>query len=168
MDMKTKQCELGKPTQKFSGSLTQRSWNGQESTFGIKRDPQSTILSRKNGIPRKIQRTPIWHTQGNPRSQLWKESLYGLLAKVARGVFQRCVETTLEAFICKFRFAILFLASWFHNPRWTHYLWHKDLTFLAQTKYSLRVLPIYRCLNTATPFNITTQKYFRFASIYLK
>lgn len=42
MDMKTKQCELGKPTQKFYRSLTQRSCNGQESTFGMKKDKQST------------------------------------------------------------------------------------------------------------------------------
>ena len=28
------------------------------------------------------------HTPGNPPSQLWKESLYSLLVKVARGVFQ--------------------------------------------------------------------------------
>ena len=33
---------------------------------------------------------------GNAHSQLWKESLYSLLVKVAWGVFQRCVETTLE------------------------------------------------------------------------
>ena len=41
--------------------------------------------------------TPNRQSPGNPPSQLWKESLYGLLAKVARGVFQRCVETTLDA-----------------------------------------------------------------------
>ncbi len=34
--------------------------------------------------------------QAIPRSQLWKDSLYSLLVKVARGVFQRCVETTLD------------------------------------------------------------------------
>ena len=39
--------------------------------------------------------TPLEHTSGNPPSQLWKESLYSLLVRF-RGVFQRCVETTLD------------------------------------------------------------------------
>ena len=42
--------------------------------------------------------TPLEHTPGNPPSQLWKESPYSLLVKVARGcVPVRCVETTLES-----------------------------------------------------------------------
>ena len=32
--------------------------------------------------------TPLEHTPDNPPRQLWKESLYGLLVEVARGVFQ--------------------------------------------------------------------------------
>ena len=38
------------------------------------------------------------HPLGNPpERQLWKESSFlGLLVKVAWGVFQRCVETTLD------------------------------------------------------------------------
>ena len=40
--------------------------------------------------------TPLEHTPGNPTTQLWKDSLYNLLGDRLRGVFQRCVETTLE------------------------------------------------------------------------
>ncbi len=43
--------------------------------------------------------TPLEHTPGNPPSQLWKEFLYSFIALfkgLVRGVFQRCVETTLE------------------------------------------------------------------------
>ena len=40
--------------------------------------------------------TPLEHTPGNPPGQLWKESDYSMLVKVAPGVFQRCVETTLK------------------------------------------------------------------------
>ena len=42
----------------------------------------------------------------HPLGQLWKESHYSLLVKVARGVFQRCVETTLEC---------LLISPWFHH-----------------------------------------------------
>ena len=35
----------------------------------------------------------------SPGPQLWKDSLYNLLVKVARGVFQRCVETTFESIV---------------------------------------------------------------------
>ena len=45
--------------------------------------------------------TPVEHTPTNPPSQLWKESLYSLLVKVAWGVFQGCVETTLDNGILK-------------------------------------------------------------------
>ena len=37
--------------------------------------------------------TPV---RQSPVCQLWKKSLFSLLVKVARGVFQRCVETTLD------------------------------------------------------------------------
>ena len=37
--------------------------------------------------------TPV---RQSPVRQLWKESLFSLLVKVARGVFQRWVETTLD------------------------------------------------------------------------
>ena len=47
---------------------------------------------RMGGLSKKI----TTHTPGNPPTWLWKESLYGPLVKVARGVFQRCVETTSE------------------------------------------------------------------------
>ena len=41
-------------------------------------------------------KTPLEHIPGNPPGQLWKESLYSLLVKVARGVFQfGVVETTV-------------------------------------------------------------------------
>ena len=58
----------------------------------------SAINSSENDFPRKLQHTPISHTRSAiPRQrQLWKEFLYSLLVKVARGVFQRCGETTLE------------------------------------------------------------------------
>ena len=41
--------------------------------------------------------TPLQHTPGNPPSQLWKESLYSRLVKVARGVYQfGVVKQTLD------------------------------------------------------------------------
>ena len=52
---------------------------------------------KKRVYPKKIQHTPISHTPGNPPGQLWKESHYSRFIKVARGVFERCVETTLES-----------------------------------------------------------------------
>ena len=49
-----------------------------------------------NTYPRKLQHTPRTHPKQSPVRQLWKESLHSLLVKVARGVFQRCGETTLD------------------------------------------------------------------------
>ena len=49
-------------------------------------------------ISKKVATHPdIAHPFGNPPTQLMKGfPAYSLLVKVARGVFQRCVETTLE------------------------------------------------------------------------
>ena len=55
--------------------------------------------TRQQQLPRKLQHTPISHTPGNLPSQLWKESLYSPLVKVAWDVFQRCVETTLDLWV---------------------------------------------------------------------
>ena len=56
-----------------------------------------TRIIFQNNIFKKVATHPdIAHPFGNSPTQLWKESLCSLLAKVARGVFQRCVETTLE------------------------------------------------------------------------
>ena len=51
-----------------------------------------------NLTPRKLQRTPISHTPGNPPATQTMKGIpaYSLLVKVARGVFQGCVETTLD------------------------------------------------------------------------
>jgi len=60
-------------------------WTPTETTFW------GCDVSGNHHIPRKIQHTPISHP-----TQLWKISLHSLLVEVARGVFQRCVETTLD------------------------------------------------------------------------
>ena len=60
-------------------------------------DLHGWILVKGLIYSKKITTHPdIAHPFGNPPGQLWKESHYCLLVKVARGVFQRCVETTLD------------------------------------------------------------------------
>ncbi len=50
-------------------------------------------------IPKKIATHPQSTPQAIPRSPIMKGIMaYSLLVKVARGVFQRCVETTLDYF----------------------------------------------------------------------
>ena len=52
--------------------------------------------------PRNLQHTPISHTPTNPRNANYERSpMCSLLVKVARGVFQRCVETTLNYKVSK-------------------------------------------------------------------
>ena len=70
-------------------------------TFMLSNLPARPPKPQRQKHPKKANQetynTPLEHTPGNPLPQLWKDSLYNLLVKVARGVFQRCVETTLEA-----------------------------------------------------------------------
>ena len=42
----------------------------------------------EKGYPRNLQHTPGAHPRQSPGPQLWKDSLYNLLVKVARGVVQ--------------------------------------------------------------------------------
>ena len=64
-------------------------------------NPIERIISPKSvhfacPLPRKLQHTPRAH----PRQSTWPTMkgipAYSLLVKVARGVFQRCVEATLD------------------------------------------------------------------------
>ena len=58
-------------------------------------DPHNLANFCRN--PRKLQHTPSYSTpQTICRANFSKVSLYSLFVKVARDVFQRCVETTLE------------------------------------------------------------------------
>ena len=56
----------------------------------------STVAGWKTDCPSGCCNTLRAHPRQSPVRQLWKKSLFSPLGKVARGVFQRCVETTFE------------------------------------------------------------------------
>ena len=54
------------------------------------------VFRRDLGCQSMSKQQPSKKNKYNPPGQIWKESLYSLLVKVARGVFQRCVPKVLK------------------------------------------------------------------------
>ena len=139
------------------------------------------ILDIQRGIASYIfqesYNTPLEHTPGNPPTQLWKDSLNSLLVKVARGVFQRCVKTTLryifqEEFVSQIsqrKKKTMFFPKKSPEPSptwWLNFWWWKTLGKLREPNHAENIMmPFFNVTNHwSKPTDIWNSHQSRFRS----